>query len=117
MQSDAVKENIRLRNNKIAEAVADNNDRTLWNEVRKITRTNTNLPNAIDGLNDVEDITNIIYRKYDYLYNSVGYNEHDMKLLYDAIDSRIKYDFQYNDNTPIRKITVSEIFPILRVLS
>ena len=45
---------IRIRNNKMGEAVSSNNDRVLRDEVRKITKTNNNLPNIIDDKTEVE---------------------------------------------------------------
>ena len=61
------KENIRIRNNKMGEAVSSNNDRVLWDEVKKITKTNNNLPNIIDDKIEVEEISNIFAEKYDML--------------------------------------------------
>ena len=52
------KENIRIRNNKMGEAVSSNNDRVLWDEVKKMTKTNNNLPNIIDEKTEVEEISN-----------------------------------------------------------
>ena len=38
------KDYIQLRNNRMGEAVANNNDRMLWNEVKKMSSTNNKLP-------------------------------------------------------------------------
>ena len=84
------KENIRIRNNKMGEAVSSNNDRVLWDEVRKITKTNNNLPNIIDDKTEVEEISNIFVGKYDMLYNSVGYSINDLNKLTNDINTGIE---------------------------
>ena len=53
-----------LRNNKLAEAISDNDDRALWDEVRKMTKTNKDLPNMMDGITNEKDITDIFAGKY-----------------------------------------------------
>ena len=84
-----MKENIRIRNNKMGEAIANNNDRILWDEVRKMTKTNNNLPNVIDGTTGIKEISDIFADKYDTLYNSVSYNMKDLNALSKTIASRI----------------------------
>ena len=76
-----VKENARLRNNKMADAISENEDRKLWEEVRKITRANNELPKIMDDCDTIEDISNIFAGKYDMLYNTVSYNNQDMSRL------------------------------------
>ena len=65
----------------MAEAISVNDDRTLWDEVRKISRTNHNLPSMIDGHAGADEITNIFSNKYNTLYNSVSYDSDDMDKL------------------------------------
>ena len=84
-----MKENIRIRNNKMGEAVSNNNDRMLWDEVRKMTKANNNLPNVIDGSTGIKEISDIFANKYDTLYNSVSYNMNDLNALSKTIASRI----------------------------
>ena len=67
------KEQTRIRNIRMAEAVANNNDRELWKEVKIMSSTSNKLPNAMDGSTDIEDISNIFGEKYKNLYNSVGF--------------------------------------------
>ncbi len=64
-----MKENSRIRNNKMADAISTNNDRVLWDEVKKMTKTNNNLPNIIDGSTGIEEISDIFAEKYETLYN------------------------------------------------
>ena len=59
----------------MAEAISENEDRILWDEVRKMTKSNNNLPNVMDGLDNVNEITDIFYNKYNDLYNCVSYDK------------------------------------------
>ena len=83
------KENIRIRNNKMAEAVSVNNDRVLWDEVRKMSKTTNNLPNAMDGVHGADNISSLFAGKYEALYNSVGFELQDMKKLESDIETCI----------------------------
>ena len=106
-----VKENTRIRNKKLAEAVAENNDRVLWDEVRKMSKTNDELPNVMDDHSSVEEITDIFANKYDILYNIVNYNTDDMKRLSDNIDAQIENGCNENGVTSdhTHTITVQEV--------
>ena len=75
------KENIRIRNIKMGEAVANNNDRCLWDEARKMSRETNKLPTMMDGITDEVEISNIFSDKYKTLYNSVGYSKRNMDTL------------------------------------
>ena len=105
------KENIRIRNTKMGEAVANNEDRCLWDEARKMSRSSDKLPTMMDGLTDKLEIANIFTSKYKSLYNSVGYNKHDMELLRKKIDTKIANNCSNNteksDHNHI--ITVKEV--------
>ena len=57
-------ENIRIRNNKMGEAISTNNDREMWKEVKNMTKSNDNLPNFIDGLTGIKEISGIFADKY-----------------------------------------------------
>ena len=70
-----VKENTRIQNSKMAEAISENEDRILWDEVRKMTKSNNNLPNVMDGHDNINEITDIFYNKYNDLYNCVSYDK------------------------------------------
>ena len=83
------RENIRLRNTRMGEAVAKNDDRSLWDEARKMSRCSSKLPNTMDGKNDEIEISHIFTEKYNNLYNSVGYSKRNMDLLRKDIDARI----------------------------
>ena len=90
---------------KMAEAIALNNDRDLWNETRKITRSNNTLPSMMDRHSGADEISNIFSNKYNNLYNSVGYNMDNMNTLKEDIKKLV------NDESPmhIHTITVNQI--------
>ena len=79
------KENIRLRNIKMGEAVANNNDRNLWNEARKMSKSSNKLPTMMDGITEETEIANIFTDKYKALYNSVGFNKRSMADIHKGI--------------------------------
>ena len=83
-------DNVRLRNERMGEAIAKNNDRMLWDEVRKMTKSNDELPSMMDGQIGTDDISKIFADKYETLYNTVSYNNHDMDKLKKEIDSNIE---------------------------
>ena len=65
----------------MGEAISNNNDRLLWDEVKNMSITCNNLPNIIDDKTEVEEISNIFAEKYDTLYNSVSYSLNDLDRL------------------------------------
>ena len=74
----------------MGEAVSNNNDRVLWDEVKKMSNTSNNLPNIIDDKTEVEEISNIFAEKYDLLYNSVGYSVNELERLKIDINEHIE---------------------------
>ena len=102
----------------MGEAVAGNDDRSLWEEARKMTRCANNLPNTMDGKTDEIEISHIFSEKYSSLYNSVGYNKHNMDLLRKDIDSQITNGCASNSEISDHKhsITVSEVKAAVEML-
>ena len=84
-----MKENINIRNEIMGEAIAKNDDRKLYDEVRKMTKSSNELPSMMDGQTDIEEIAEIFSNKYEALYNAVSYNNHDMNEIHKDIESRI----------------------------
>ena len=99
------KENIRIRNSKMGEAISSNKDRVLWDEVEKMSKTSNNLPSIIDEKTETEEISNIFAEKYDALYNSVSYSLNDLGKLTKDIDARIDDGCTNHSHT----ITVKEV--------
>ena len=112
------KENIRLRNIKMGEAVAGNDDRSLWEEARKMSRCMNKLPNTMDGKTDETEISHIFSEKYRSLYNSVGYSKRNMDLLRKDIASRITNGCASNSKMTDHKhsITASEVKDAVEML-
>ena len=112
------KENLRLRNMKMGEAVAGNDDRSLWEEARKITKCSNILPNTMDGKTDEMEISQIFSQKYNNLYNSVGYSKRDMDMLRKDIDSRITKGCDINIEKPDHNhsITVNDVMKAVEQL-
>ena len=83
----------------------------LGDEVRKMTKTNKDFPNMMDGVTNENDITDIFADKYKTLYNSVSYNEHDLCRLSADIDSRIDDNYPNDANNPqqVPNITVQQV--------
>ena len=54
----------------MGEAVAENDDRKLWDEVRKITKSNDQLPSMMGGFTGIDEIAKIFADKCEILYNS-----------------------------------------------
>ena len=106
-----VKDNIIIRNEKMGEAISENNDRILWDEVRKMTKTNNKLPKRMDGATEPSDITNIFNNKYESLYNAVGYSINDLSRLSAEINTRIengcKDNLNINNHKP--KINMKDV--------
>ena len=102
-----VKDNKRIRNEKMGQAISENNDRVLWDEVKKITKTNNKLPNMMDGSTEPSDITNIFTDKYENLYNSVGYNTQELERLSAEINSRIEKGCHDNLNSKYHSHTIT----------
>ena len=47
----------------MGEAISSNNDRVLWDEVRKISKSSHDLPSMMDGIAGTEEIANIFGNK------------------------------------------------------
>ena len=101
------KEQTRIRNVRMAEAIVNNNDRELWKEVKIMSSICDKLPNAMDGCTDIEDIANIFGEKYKHLYNSVGYQTEELQRLINNTEQHIDSSFSRNNQLP--NITVKEV--------
>ena len=82
----------------MGEAISKSEDRVLWNEVKKMTKTNNKLPNIIDDHNNPIDITNVFSDKYKSLYNSVGNKIHEICIA-QTFQFLLTFSFQYTTHT------------------
>ena len=62
-----------IRNEKMGEAISNNNDRNLWEEVKKINKCNKLLPDTIDNVNGSNNIAEIFFDKNNDLFNCVNH--------------------------------------------
>ena len=106
-----MRENVRLKNKQMAEAISENNERKLWDEVRKMNKSNDELPSMMDDQTGVVEISKIFADKYDVLFNSVSYDNNDMKKLYREIETCIANECPNNQVQliPRQSISVKEL--------
>ena len=113
MELSALKENIKIRNDKMAEAISSDCDRDLWLEVKKMGKNNSKLPNIIDNSKGSENISKLFHDKNKELYNSVGFDNNEMATLVNEIDYKIKHN---NNSDKYVKITVENVKDAIKEL-
>ena len=67
---NVLKSQIQIRNDRMAEAISTDNDRNLWEEVHKMKRSHKLLPDIIDGVKGLENISKLFFDKNKKLFNS-----------------------------------------------
>ena len=85
------KQNLEIRMENMASAIAGKNHRQLWSEVRKIKGRDNFTSTCIDNVSEDKQICNIFSNKYKALYNSVPYDGCDMDKIKQKVDNQIKY--------------------------
>ena len=107
----ALKSHIQIRNEKMGEAISSNNDRNLWEEVKKMNKSNKLLPEAIDNVKGSDNIANLFFDKNNDLFNSVSYEKDEMKDLKSEIDDLINanIDTDCNDTLEFFKFNVQNV--------
>jgi len=71
--------------NKMASSLIFNDHRDLWAECRFTKST----PFSVDGISGDSDIASVFARNYETLYNSVSYEDEDMRSVEKRIDDRV----------------------------
>ena len=84
---------INIRNEKLAEAVLDKCNSSLWSEVKKIKGPANYVPCNIDNVSGDGNISNLLAKKFSDLYNSVGYSDEEMMEIEGDIKSKINSNF------------------------
>lgn len=87
---DVKKNKDRYIANSMAESLLAKNKHNFWTEVRKMKGQHKVSTNTVDGATSQEDIADLFGEKYRKLYNSVSFNEIEMKTLVRDIESEIK---------------------------
>ena len=78
----------------MAEALAKNENRNFWDEVKRLNKSSRTVPSFIDGEGDTGKIANIFQKKFSDVYTSVPYSETDMSDLHQRINDKLKQDFE-----------------------
>ena len=95
------KEKHMIRSNNMAEAIANNKDRDLWQEVKQLKQTNKSVPNIMDNVSGSNNIISLFTDKFKDLYNSVGFDMDDLEMLLSNINNLIEErhtNFKVNSN-------------------
>ena len=71
----------KLASEKMANALLENRDRDFWSEVKKVRGHSTSFASQIDDLNGAINISNHFSSKFEDVYNSVAFDNHDMQVL------------------------------------
>ena len=87
---NVIKNDNKIRNDKMAEAISLNKDCDLWYEVKKMNKSSQYYSNIIDDQVGSENIVNLFYNNNKELFNSVGYDEGNMSNLKHKIASIVK---------------------------
>ena len=77
-----------IRSQRMAEALQINDHKNLWQCVRSLKKSRC-LPSSVDGINNPADIAQLFNKKYETLYNSVGYDADGIACLNERIETRI----------------------------
>ncbi len=79
----------RLTMERMADGLLNNNTRSFWQEVRKISKSCKSSVSIVDGAQGENDISNIFLNKYKSLYTSVSYDTTEMKHICDRVNSDV----------------------------
>ena len=115
------KEKNRIRSDRMAKAIADNNDRNLWAEAKKIKQSSNSIPNVMDNISGSDNIKSLFYHKFKHLYNSVGFAEKDLESLRSRLKEAIRndhkeYKFTVNKENSVSVIDVKVAISILNII-
>jgi hypothetical protein len=80
-----------LRNERMCENVLHNNHRSFWQEVRKLRGNNSaKIPPVIDGISGDDAIAEVFAKKFQNVFNSVGYDTHRLQNTLSVCNDRLK---------------------------
>ena len=113
----AKREKDKLAADKVASALLEN-DKDFWKETNKIKHRLKAIPTHIDSVNGMENIANLFADKQEALYQSVGYNEDDLRQLQTRIVCNVqtkcnhdKCGFSHNINVAHVKKAIGALKP------
>ena len=105
------KERNKIISSNMADAIANNKDRDLWEEAKRIKQTNKTVPNIMDNVTGSDNINSLFTDKYKNLYNSVGFNANELESLCSNINDKINEkhkDFKLDSNYEFL-VTVNDV--------
>ena len=105
-----------IRNSKLAESLSNNKPCDFWNTVKNITGKKKLLPNTIDNTVGDRDIADLFANKWKRLYNSVGYNNYDLKCLDEELNNDILHKCCQSKCMYTHCFTVNEIVESVKKL-
>ena len=111
-----LKEQIKIRNDKMAEAISSDNDRNLWEEVSKMKKSHKLLPDVIDNIKGSNNISKLFFDKNKELFNSVSFEDTKMKELQDEINKLIDNAHDHNTNVNLIKFTIQDVIDVINEL-
>ena len=101
-----VKELMRLKEqnkfSRMAEAISTNSNRDLWNELKRLNKSTQ--ADCIDGVTGSQAISDLFAKKYENIYNSVGYDKDDLETLKASMEELIR-----NSDDEYHYVSVDEV--------
>ena len=96
------REENRLRRERMAQYISENNTRDLWCELRKLKPSSTVIASVIDGKSNNDDIADLFRQKYESLFNSVLTLKADIHNISKKLQVKVK-------NEPTISISVEDV--------
>ena len=78
-----------IQSEKLAESLANDLPKVFWKNVKKNRKNNKSLPSKVDDMQDPQSISGLFKDKFDTLFNSVSYDNDELNILLDDINSSI----------------------------
>ncbi|ELT96613.1 hypothetical protein CAPTEDRAFT_210427 [Capitella teleta] len=79
----------KLSADRMAQALSENNYRDLWREVKKLKGGSYAQPRVVDEVEGAKDVCELFRQKYEDLYSSVSFNEHEMNALLNDVSCNV----------------------------
>ncbi|ELU01730.1 hypothetical protein CAPTEDRAFT_200004, partial [Capitella teleta] len=79
----------KLSADRMAQALSENNSRDLWREVKKLKGGSYAQPRVVDEVEGAKDVCELFRQKYEDLYSSVSFNEHEMNALLNDVSCNV----------------------------
>ena len=91
------KEEERITRDRFAHALAKNDSRNFWAEVKRIRTKRHTVSRTVDGRQDASSIAALFASKYQQLYTSVAYDANDLLCVINDVDTQL-LNCTFNDN-------------------